>query len=321
MKLLVTGASGFVAGHYIEYINKNNPEYDVLCIDKNQGQIDRSMYSNLRSLSFREIDLLDKKQVNEVIGFFKPDYILHLAAISSVAQSWEQPSECILNNITVFLNIIETIREICPECRVLSVGSSEEYGMVCRSDLPIREGQVLNPVNPYAIARVSQEQLSKIYTESYNLKIVSTRSFNHIGPKQSERFVVPSFIKRVVDLKQLGEKKGVIETGDINIVRDFVDVRDVVRGYEILLKRGKVGDVYNICSGRRISLQRVLDIISEEVGISVTSRVNPQYIRPMECKEIVGANYKMEAEFDWKPEINIEKTIHDMVEWYMEQPL
>ena len=317
MKLLITGAAGFVAGHFLEYINSDEFDYEVLCLDKSLSSLGATTYKNISSIRIQEADLLDVKRIREIIKDFCPDYVLHLAALSSVASSWKHPTECFLNNTVVFLNIIEALHDYCPECRILSVGSSEEYGSVRMEDLPIRENQALNPTSPYAVARVSQEQLSRIFTESYGMNIVLTRSFNHIGPRQDDRFVVPSFIKRVVELKRSGLENGEIETGDISIIRDFVDVRDVVRGYNILLQKGRSGEVYNICSGRRISLKEVLDIISEEVGVAVTSKINPEYIRPKDSKETVGTYYKMEAEFGWKPEIELRQTIHDMVAWHL----
>ncbi len=249
----------------------------------------------------------------------KPDYMLHLAALSSVASSWKQPTECFLNNTVAFLNVMEAVQSFCPKCRVLSVGSSEEYGQVKFDDLPIRENQPLNPTSPYAVARVSQEQLSKIFTESYGMQIILTRSFNHIGPGQDDRFVVPSFIKRVLDLRCGGADEGTIDTGNVNIIRDFVDVRDVVRGYDILLKKGRIGEVYNLCSGKRISLQSVLNIISKEVGVKISARINLEYVRPQDSKETVGTYYKMNAEFGWEPHIDIRESIKDMIAWQESQ--
>lgn len=315
MKLLITGAAGFVAGHFIEYLNEYYRNWDVLCIDKN-AQINKEIqYFNIHDVSFQSIDLLDTGAVRELIRDFQPDYALHLAALSSVAASWKQPSECIMNNTVVFLNLIESIREICPNCRILSVGSSEEYGVVKGDDLPIHEKQALNPASPYAVARVSQEQLSRIYVKSYGIPIVLTRSFNHIGPRQDERFVVPGFIKKVLELRSMGKNEGIIETGNVNIIRDFVDVRDVVRAYYMLLLSGKPGEAYNVCSGKRILLKSVLNIIGEEIGVSVTARVNPKLVRPQDSPETVGTYYKMESEFGWTPTIEIQDTIHDMVLW------
>ena len=171
----------------------------------------------------------------------------------------------------------------------------------------------MKPISPYAVARVSQELLSKIFVESYHLDIVLTRSFNHIGPWQDERFVVPSFIKRIRGIKESGQNVGIIETGDVSVIRDFVDVRDVVRAYYLLLKKGHSGEIYNICSGKGISLRDVIQMIAEKFEVQVTSKINPQLMRPNDNKVIIGTNYKIYDELGWVPEILLEQTISDMV--------
>ena len=175
--------------------------------------------------------------------------------------------------------------------------------------------QPLNPLSPYAVARVSQEQLSRVYADAYGLQIIMTRSFNHIGPRQDERFVIPSFIKRILAIKKSGQPEGLIESGDLSIIRDFVDVRDVVDAYYKLLISGTVGEVYNICSGKGISLSEVVRIIAEEVGVDVSTKTNPDFVRPNDNKEIVGTPYKIETELGWKRKWNLRDTIKDMIEW------
>ena len=244
----------------------------------------------------------------------KPDYVLHLAAFRSVAYSWQHPEESFTNNCNIFLNLIDAVRKSSPNCRILSVGSSEEYGDVAHEDLPIRENQPLRPLSPYAVARVSQEQLSRVYADAYGLQIIMTRSFNHIGPRQDKRFVIPSFIKRILDIRRSGQSEGEIETGDLSIIRDFVDVRDVVDAYYKLLMNGTVGGVYNICSGKGITLSKVVGIIADEVGVKVTTRTNMDFVRPNDNKEIVGTPYKIETELGWKRHWEFRDTIKDMIE-------
>lgn len=243
----------------------------------------------------------------------KPDYVLHLAAFSSVAYSWKYPAESFTNNSNIFLNLVDVIRDTDSKCRVLSVGSSEEYGNVAHEDLPIRENQPLDPLSPYAVARVAQEWMSKCYVNAYGMNIVLTRSFNHIGPRQDQRFVVPSFIKRIKDIKESGKGEGTIETGNLEIIRDFVDVRDVVRAYYLLLTKGKPGEIYNVCSGHGIKLSSVIDIIADIVGVKVNTVTNPDFVRPNDNMEIVGSPYKIETELGWKPEIGLEETLKDMI--------
>lgn len=313
-KILITGFSGFVASYFVEYLYDNNLKYEICGIDINAPCFDYSKFEDRLKILLQMVDMTDIERVREVVSGFRPDYILHLAAFSSVAYSWQHPASSFMNNCNIFLNLVSVVREECPKCRMLSVGSSEEYGNVAHEDLPIRENQTKEPLSPYAVARVSQEMLSKLFVNAYGTEIIMTRSFNHIGPGQDERFVVPSFIRRILDIKERGETEGEIETGNLAIIRDFVDVRDVVKAYYLLLTKGVKGEVYNICSGKGIALREVVDVIAEEIGIKITTRTNPKYIRPSDNMEIVGSAYKIESELGWKREHKFRQTIKDMIE-------
>ena len=316
MTILITGFSGFVAQYFVEYLDNLDEEWSVIGVDINAPKYDYSCYRHLKSVEFTELNLLHSDALNVFFKKNTPDYILHLASFSSVAYSWEHPEESFLNNTNIFLNLVNAIQRYNPACRILSVGSSEEYGNVPHDNLPIRENEPLGPLSPYAVARVAQEQLSRVFHVSSGLNIIMTRSFNHIGPRQDDRFVVPSFIKRILAIRDQGKTEGEIETGDISIIRDFVDVRDVIRAYYILLKEGRAGEVYNICAGRRISLEMLIGMIAKLAGVSVKPVVNPAFVRPNDNKEIVGSYYKIESEFGWKPEIELEQTLRDMVDFY-----
>lgn len=313
MKILITGISGFVAEHFLDYLYDNNIQADILGVSRSTPAIDITRYSDRLHVQCKVIDLMDKETLRTSIQAFKPGYVLHLAAFSSVAYSWKHPTESFTNNSNIFLNLIDVIREINPDCRVLSVGSSEEYGDANKEDLPLREVQPVNPVSPYAVARVSQEQMSKVYVNAFHMNIIMTRSFNHIGPRQDDRFVVPSFIKRIVDIKKSGRTNGEIETGDISIIRDFVDVRDVVAAYYLLLMNGKPGEIYNICSGKPVRLSEIINTVADEVGVKVTTRINPDFVRPNDNREIVGSAYKLETELGWRRKWQLKDTLHDMV--------
>lgn len=312
-KIAITGFSGFVASHFLDYLADENIECEVLGLDRCTPRIDISKYTEKIPISFSIIDLMDREALMACLSSFNPDYILHLAAFSSVAYSWKHPSESFTNNSNIFLNLIDTVREINPECRILSVGSSEEYGNVSRNDLPLKESQRVNPVSPYAVARVSQELMSKVYVKAFGMNVIMTRSFNHIGPRQDDRFVIPSFIKRIIEIKNTGKTEGEIETGDTTIIRDFVDVRDVVRAYYMLLENGTPGEIYNICSGKAYKLSELINWIAEDVGVKVTTKVNPEYVRPDDNREIVGSPYKIQSELGWKRQRDIRETLHDMI--------
>jgi len=243
---------------------------------------------------------------------YQPDTVVHLAAQSSVGYSWDNPVSSFNNNVNIFLNLIESIRISNIDCRILSVGSSESYGIVDKSILPLKESDALNPISPYAVARVSQEMLSKVYVEGYGMDILMTRSFNHFGPGQDERFVIPSFIKRILNRKKYNSNE-VIEVGDLSIIRDFVDVRDVVKAYVLLLEYGATGKIYNICSGEGRSLKEILINIQLILNYNVGYRVNPSFIRPNDNPIIIGDYSKIKQKVGWSPEINLDKSLQDIV--------
>ena len=313
-RMLITGFSGFVSRHFLNYLVENNLSYEVLGVDVNPPKFAMEDYAPTLAMSFEQVNLLDKEAVEDMIATFRPDYILHLASFSSVAYSWQHPADCFMNNTSIFLNVTEALRkhDLC-DCRLLSVGSSEEYGDVKKEELPLQEDMPLVPVNPYAVARVSQEMMAKVLADSFGMQIMLTRSFNHMGPFQDERFVIPSFVRRILDIAESGAKSGEIETGDTSIVRDFVDVRDVVRAYYRLLLDGKAGEVYNICGEKGVSLAEVVDQIADIVGVSVTTRVNPDFVRPGDNQVVIGSAEKIRQDIGWTAEIPLRQTLMGMI--------
>jgi GDP-4-dehydro-6-deoxy-D-mannose reductase len=243
-KYLITGVSGFVAYYLTYFLKKKYKNIKICGIDcvelKDQNKNVDSFYRS---------DLSNLAEICKILEKFQPDYIIHLAAQSSVGLSWEEPVKSFMNNMNIYLNLLEAVRLSQIKCRILSVGSSEEYGNVQAESIPLRESHPLNPISPYAVARVSQELISNVYKKGFNLDIVSTRSFNHFGPGQRDIFVVSSFAKQLAHIKIEGKKKGILKTGNIEIIRDFLDVRDVVNAYILILEKGVSGEVYNVCSG------------------------------------------------------------------------
>lgn len=313
-KILITGFSGFVARHFLEQLKQGDASYYVQGIDINKPDF---QWENTKKISavFRQCNLLNRNDLEDIFCNFVPDYILHLAAFSSVGFSWQSPELCIKNNIDIFLNLMEILRKIGYKGRILSVGSSEEYGNYPEDMLPLKEEYTLYPTSPYAAARVTQENLSRIYADGFDLDIVMTRSFNHIGPGQREKFVIPSFAKQLVGIAKGATDRKEIITGDIDIVRDFLDVRDVVDAYYKLLKAGRKGEVYNICSGQGKSLRELITKMSNMLNISVDIVQNKQLIRPNENKNIVGCNDKIIKETGWKQKITIDESLNDILNY------
>lgn len=312
-KFLITGFSGFVGRHFLHYLYEQPEAFEIFGIDIRRPAFDYSIYEDRLTIRFKEVNLLNQDELKTVLIEFQPDYILHLASFSSVAYSWQNPEECFINNTNIFLNLTSTLKELNMNCRVLSIGSSEEYGNVTAAQLPLREDMHLTPVSPYAVARVSQEMLSRVFVDSFHLDIILTRSFNHIGPWQDERFVVPSFIRRILNISKSGACEGTIETGDTTIIRDFVDVRDVVRAYYLLLTKGTPGEIYNICSGNGIALSEIISRIGNVLNIHVNTTINPAYVRPNDNRVVIGSHEKITKELGWMPQIPLTDTLKDMI--------
>ena len=314
-KYFVTGFSGFVSRHFIEYLEYNEFNDHVMGVDVCEPDFRKEDFRHV-VFGFQKMNLLDKEDVEDIIAEFKPDYILHLASFSSVAFSWKEPNISFQNNTNIFLNVLEAVRKLKLATRILSIGSSEEYGNVAQNDLPLIENHPLNPVSPYAVARVSQELLSRTYCSGYGLDIVMTRSFNHIGTYQKDVFVLPSFVKQIVEMKYNRTKDNKLITGDVAVIRDFTDVRDVVSAYYKLLMMGEKGEVYNVCSAHGWPLREIIHKISNILKIDVELVSNPNLFRPNDNRAIIGSNEKLKRKLKWSPKYTLDQTLHEMIEYW-----
>lgn len=308
-KILITGCSGFVAHHFWLYLLDNKVNFEVYGMDLKAPEYE-TQGKNL-PFFFYECNMLNPKSVKNVIAEVRPDYILHLASFSSVAYSWSNPIECFQNNTIIFLNLIESVRDYCVKSRILSIGSSEEYGIVSKECIPLKEDNALNPINPYAVARVSQEMLGKIFCTNYGLDIIFTRSFNHLGKYQDTRFAIPQFVSK---LKLCKEGKCILDVGNVEVIRDYIDVRDVVEAYYKLLKLGKTGEIYNVCSGNGYSLRQIIDMIAYSLDIEVELRVDYAKVRPADNPIIIGSYQKIQNSTGWFPKYSICDSIKNILQ-------
>lgn len=313
MKYLITGHRGFVGKHLISFILSQEPDADIFGLDLHS----EPPFPDSR-VKEHALNLLNKEQVDNVIKSIVPNYVIHLASFSSVGYSWENPIDCFQNNTTIFLNLLESIRNNVPDCRILSVGSSEEYGNVSASVLPLTEDMPLNPVSPYAVARVAQEQLSLVYAKGYDLDIVCTRSFNHIGASQKACFVVSSIAKKFVELQKGSHNK--LSVGNIDVIRDFSDVRDVVRAYyELIHSKNTSGEVFNICTSNGVAIRDIITMLSKITGVIPEVVIDPLLLRPVENAIVIGSYEKIKKRIGWNPEIPIENSLKDIINWWQQQ--
>ena len=301
MKYLITGVAGFVGRYFVEYLQNNEPEAEILGVDIAPS-------CELPLQKYVSLDLVDNVATAEIMKHFAPDYVVHLASISSVGQSWQMPAECFENNTGIMLSILEAIKHNGLKTRVLSIGSSEEYGNI---QMPLNENMPLNPQNPYAVAKVGQEMLGKLYAQSMGVNVVMTRSFNHIGPRQNERFVVPSFMRQLVNISQGAENRMLV--GNINVARDFLDVRDVVDAYYKILHQGKNGEVYNVCSGMAYQMREIIAMAEEILGIKANIEVDNARLRVHETLYVQGDNSKLAA-LGWQQKKSIKDSLIDIIQ-------
>jgi GDP-4-dehydro-6-deoxy-D-mannose reductase len=315
MKALITGLSGFVGTHLAEFLLQK--DFDVYGIIRW-----RSNRENIRhienKLTLFEGDVRDLSSVKQIIADIKPDRIYHLAAQSFVPTSWTAPQETITSNIVGQLNVLEAVRDLKFPIRILAVGSSEEYGLVYENEVPITENNPLRPLSPYGVSKVGQDLLGFQYFHSYGMHIIRTRAFNHTGPRRGEVFVTSSFCKQAVLIEKY-KQEPVIKVGNLQAKRDFTDVRDVVRAYWLALEKGRPGEVYNICSGISWVIEDLLDKILDIAGLKVTKEPDPARLRPSDVKILQGSHDKFTLETGWKPEIPMEKTIKDLLDYWRER--
>jgi GDP-4-dehydro-6-deoxy-D-mannose reductase len=313
LRLLVTGIAGFVGGHLVDYLRAEQPQVGIVGIDSRPGP-------RVRALQVETLaaDMEDPPAVADALGRVRPDGIVHLAAQSSPQRSWDDPAGTLRTNVMGLLNLLEGARAHGLVPRVLAVGSAEEYGLVEPRDLPLREDAPLRPLTPYAVSKVAQEYLGLQYALTGAAAVVRTRTFHHTGPRRGESFAESSFARQLAQI-EAGRRPPVIEVGNLDAVRDFSDVRDVVRAYWMLLEGGRPGEVYNVCSGRGVRLGDLLQMLIEVSGLRVEVRVDASRLRPSDVPELVGDPGRLQAELGWEPRIPLERSLRDLLDYWRER--
>lgn len=312
-KLLITGGTGFVGSHVVEQLHTSN-EYEVHVTA--YGPHSFLEESWLPAAQIHQLDLTDQQQTQHLLQSLQPTHILHLAAFSSVASSFTNVAGVLENNIKLQLSLLESIKSVCPAARVLVVGSAEEYGLSMAEELPISELHPLRPINPYAVSKVTQDLLAYSFSVSAKLNVICARPFNHIGERQSPVFAVSSFISQMIQVER-GELAA-IQVGNLEAIRDFSDVKDVVAAYVLLLEKGVVGEVYNIGSGTGVTMQQVLDVILHSAQHDIPVETDSKRMRPSDVPVMIADATKMHR-LGWEPEWQLAATIARIVAWQRSQ--
>ena len=293
MRVLITGAGGFVGSHLAKFTAKKKGV-------------------RLFGLTRRDCDVRDEKKLSAILKKAAPDRIFHLAASASVKRSWEEPKLTFLNNVEGTRSLMESVKRSCPKARVLVTSSAEVYGGR-KSRQKLRESSKLRPANPYAVSKVLQELVAYRYFSADGLHVVRTRAFNHIGPGQSDAYVVSSFAKQTACI-EAGLQKPVLKSGNLNAVRDFTDVRDVVRAYWLCLEKGEAGDVYNISSGRGRRIGEMLRYYLGRSVVTIKPEKDPRRMRAADPSSLVGDSGKLRRRTGWCPEFSFEESLSDILD-------
>jgi len=314
LRALITGAGGFVGGHLTAYL-LSNTDWELLGTVYPRPLEGPHPAPRLRLV---HADLRDPRRVQELIRGFEPGVIFHLAAQSFVPSSFADPWDTLENNVRSQLNLLEAVRRSGRSTRMVVVGSNEEYGSPRPEELPLTEESPLRPANPYAVSKVAQDFLGLQYHLAYGVDVVRIRPFNHTGPRQSPRFVVPAFASQIARI-EAGLREPVVRVGNLDVARDFTDVRDIVRAYYLAATEAESGEVYNLASGRPQSVRDLLETLLSFSTVEIQVEVDPDRYRPADTPVAYGSAEKFRRRTGWEPRIPFEQTLRDVLEYWRGQ--
>lgn len=308
MNALIIGGTGFVGTYLIEYLT-HDCKYSVSATKLPNEKIKSN------SCSVYDLDILNPEQIENVLKMTNPDVIFHLSAQSSVKLSWENPQLTIDVNIKGSLNVLDTVRRLNLNTKIILIGSGEEYGYIKEDECPINEDNKIRAGNIYAITKATQNMIGTVYSRAYNMDIVMVRAFNHIGAGQSQMFVVSDFCKQIAEIEK-GIKEPIMYVGNLTAQRDFTNVRDVVHAYGLLAEYGKKGETYNVGFGNAVSIQHILDTALSYSKVDIKVQQDSNKMRPSDVPIIVADTSKIREHTGWQPSISLNDTIQEVLNYW-----
>lgn len=312
MRIFITGATGFAGSHLVDTLLAQGHDLYALTHPATSHQTLPS-HPRLHSTTG---DLLDLESLKTAVSQARPDVVYHLAGQAYPARSWQNPALTIAINTGGTANLLEAVVAF-GRPRVVVVSSAEIYGYVTEADLPLTEETWPQPRHPYGVSKYAAGQLTAVYAKQYDLPVVEARPFNHVGPRQALGFVVPDFASQLAAIK-LGQQPPVISVGNLDAQRDFSDVRDIIRAYQLLAEAGQPGEPYIICSGQPVSIHYLLNVLIETAGIPVEITYDPARMRPSDTPCLYGSHAKISRHTNWKPEIHLRQSLEDaFADWFM----
>ncbi len=310
-KAFITGLTGFAGKHLASHLLEKG--YSVSGTYLTEESVNG--LENKDKIDLHQLDLIDSEKTLSIIENIRPDLIFHLAAVASPRESFKDPMATFTNNISGELNVLEAVRKIgLTDAKILIISSAEVYGHVDPKDIPMDESTPFMPTNPYAVSKITQDYLALMYHLTNKLKVVRVRPFNHVGPGQAPIFVISSFAKKIVDIEK--GRENVMKIGNLTSKRDFTDVRDMVKAYLLSLEKGEVGEVYNLGSGKSYLISDILNMMIGMANVEIKTEPDSSLIMPSDDPELLCDSSKFSNLTGWKPEIPIEKTLQDTIDYW-----
>lgn len=311
--VLITGGTGFAGSHLIEALRSDQAlELHTTTF----GQSPEYFTGLLPAENIHRVDLTQAQTTAQLIKALKPDQIYHLASFAAAGSSFIQAEKILINNTLLQLNLLEATRLHAPKARILSICSADEYGLSLPEEIPIDEAHPFRPVNPYAVSKISQDMLAHVFAVGYHLDIVRARPFNHIGERQTAAFAVAAFAQQIAQIE--AQQLDKLKVGNLEGVRDFTDVKDMVKAYQLLMERGKTGEVYNLGSGQGIAMQQVLDRLIKLSNQVIKVEVDASRMRPSDIKIMVADISKIKA-LGWQAKIPLDETLKRVLDYWRGQ--
>jgi GDP-4-dehydro-6-deoxy-D-mannose reductase len=323
--ILITGGTGFAGSHLVEHLLKIGASPEQVHITK-YGPTAPGSESLLPTQNIHSINLTDEEATKDLIEKIKPTQVYHLAAIAAVGSSFDSPVRVLTINTQLQVSLLEALRVHAPEARTLIIGSALEYDFTAVPPIkPVSEDHPIGPANPYGVSKVDQDLLGLAYFYSYQMPIIRVRPFNHIGERQTPDFAVPAFAQQIAKLdaeskanKFSDDPALVMKVGNLDAIRDFTDVKDMVTAYAMLMEKGVPGDVYNIGSGKGYRMREILDLLLTHTDAKIEVTTDPALLRPLDVPEIIADNSKIQT-VGWKTSIPLETTIKRIMDYWKSQ--
>lgn len=303
MKALITGSSGFIGTHLTAELEANR--YEVIKCDLKASADTVAM------------DIMKQEMIESILGEHQPNVIINMAGHANVGLSWTKPQLTVQLNTIGVVNILEAVKTVNPQIRVLTIGSSDEYGSLKESGINVTEDIPVKPITPYAISKQAQELFAQLYVRSYGLDICMIRLFNLGGPGQAKGYIISDFASGIAEVE--AGKKDCMSVGNLTSARDFTHVKDACRALRLIAEKGHAGEIYNICSGSTHTTQEVLDKIIGLSRIKIAVKQDPARMRPSDTPVVCGNHDKLTTHTGWRPELNLEQILTDALGYWRKQ--